>query len=232
MKTISAIVIVVAPVSMVNAQMAEHFATVRTNSAMLDRSRNRASVPLQLSRPSAEFSALVRDGSKWRVATNVLNHSGGGANLEIEPNKAYFVMQNAPKPLPASGRAGGSQLLSSSLVLMGGKSAGPASSHTEIVSGNFFIRGEVLPVPYDAKQRLYQTDLKIGFDSTNSPRALQQLLPLAVQLSGLNVMVQPDSVTITQVGPVGYQTATVKTKKYTTQAVVIAHYQGTDQATD
>jgi hypothetical protein len=231
MKTILAVFVVMFCGSLVHAQTL-HPAIVKTNVAILNRARTRASVPLQLTRPAAEFHALVKEGDQWKAAPGILSHSGGSTNLEIEPNRVYFLGQRAPARPVASKQPVTNGLLSSSLVLMGKSVGGPASSHTEIVSGNLFIRSAREPVTWDAGAKAYQVELKIGFDSTNSAQALQQLFPLAVQLLGSNVSLLPDLIRIKEPGPSGYQTATVRSVKYTTQALVIAHYEGTDQATD
>src|SRR5882672_3113801 len=152
MKSTCAIFVTTISVCVASAQTA-HVASVRTNLAVLDRSRNRASVPLLLSHPPGEFHALLKEGNTLRIAPDILSHTGGSTNLEIEPNTVYFLTHKASGSLAAPGQSVTNRLLASSLVLMGRTADGPAASHTEIVSGNFFLRSLLEPVPWDSKTK-------------------------------------------------------------------------------
>lgn len=232
MKAIFALLVVSALSIEVAYTQTPQVASVRTNVATLDRSRNRASVPLQLSHPPAEFHALLKEGGVLKPAPAAWTRTGGMTNLEIEPNKVYFLTHKTSEAPPAPGLSVTNRLLASSLVLMGRKPGGADAGHAEIISGTFFLRSVFEPVPWDSKLRAYQSTLKVGFDSTNSAAALNQFFPLAVQLLGSNITVEPDVVTVSNAGPAGYQTANVRCARYASQAAVIAHYSGADPATD
>lgn len=163
------------------------------------------------SQDGRDLKVLVRKGTNFMAATNVLTNVQGRAHLLMPTNQVYLV-QSQVRPTRV--------VASTNQVFLPGDVALNVSE-SQSAQGKLYIVPET-HLRWSQKDNAYATTLSIGLASTNAPALAKRLLPLAVRFRTDRLHWETNLVRIEEPGIAGEASLRVWSPRFFPQATLYA----------